>query len=357
MSAALWLLIFQVAIPCYAGQSGQVSIESAHGGETLSNGIAKFVPQPSHTALLNSTALHVIIADNATFGPKHQPGYHGIAELRPGGDDGPNLLVPLFSGLNLEHIFSGDASSFEWHIFEPRRAPMQLFRLGTNRVELREERTEHWPLRSRLIYELNDHAVDFTYYGMPLADEWNKHHYVGVFFASYIQAPADLGIQFIGRSRPGHGDQRPRWIRHVPRQHGVAASHRPAGSNWDPPFDTGFNLGLVQGFSDYEYLYPFYYGRSGEYVLVLMFERVSQEGELRFAQSPNGGGTGNPAWDFVYFRRDYAANREFSFRARLVCQKFTSPEAVVRLYEQWSGERVDVPAQNVSNDDPAKRER
>jgi len=296
------------------------------------------------TARLDAGALHVVIADNAAYGAEHKGGYHGVAELRLGSGDSKNLFVPNYSGLNLEHIFSGDAESFGWDIFEPRRAPMDLVRQSTNRVELRQERTVHWPLRSRLVFASQDDALDLTYYGTPLADVWRKQGYVGVFFASYIQSPDDMSLQFLGRSRPGHGGSQPRWIKHLPEQHGVAASHRPAGSNWDPPVDPGFKLTLVTGNSEFEYLYPFYFGRSGENVLVLMFERTRDEGELLFAQSPSGGGKGNPAWGFVYFRRHYAVNREFSFRVRAVYRKFTSVADVVRLYEQWSGETVPLPA-------------
>ena len=87
---------------------------------------------------------------------------------------------------------------------------------------------------------------------------------IGVFFASYINAPEDVAIQFIGRSRPGRGDQRPRWIKHVPPSHKEAASHRPAGSEWEPPLDASFpRSGLVSGISDFEYVYPFYLGDMG----------------------------------------------------------------------------------------------
>jgi len=296
-----------------------------------------------HMTRLETSKLVAVIADNEAHAPTHRAGYNGVAELRLGGWDRTNLFVPLYAGLNLEHIFSGDAAAFGWNIFEPRRAPMQLIRRPNNRVELREKRTEHWPLRSRLVYEVKGDAIDFTYYGTPLEDVWRKHGYIGVFFASYIQAPEDMAIQFIGRSRPGRGDTTPRWIKHLPDKHGVAANHRPAGSRWDPPVDDGFNIDLVKGISDFEYLYPFYFGRSGDNVFVLMFEQPRPGGELRFAQSPSGGGKGNPAWDFVYFRRDYAVNREFSFRVRAVYRKFTRVEDVVRLYERWSGEKVELP--------------
>ena len=308
-------------------------LTAGHGGESTAD----------HTARLDTDKLQVVMTDNEAYGAEHKGGYNGVAELRRGPGNPKNLFVPNYAGLNLEHIFSGDAASFGWHIFEPRRFPMQLSRLTTNRVELRQEQTEHWPLRSRMLFDVRQDAIDLTYYGTPLADVWKKHGYIGVFFASYINAPADMAIQFIGRSRPGRGDPQPRWIKHLPEQHGVAASHRPAGSNWDPQTDDGFKLTLVTGQSEFEYQYPFYFGRSGENVLVLMFERTRDEGELRFAQSPTGGGKGNPAWDFVYFRRNYAINREFSFHVRAVYRKFTSVEEVVRWYEEWSGEKVDRP--------------
>jgi len=293
-----------------------------------------------HTARLETPTLRLVIADNEAYPPEHEAGYNGVAELRLGGWSEPDLFVPAYGGLNLEHVFSGDVDSFGWDIFEPRRAPLTLCQSSNRRVESCQQRTEHWPLRSRLVYEVQGDAVELTYHGTPLEDVWRKHGYIGVFFASYIQAPEDMAIQFIGRSRPGGGDLTPRWIKHLPESHGVAANHRPAGSTWDPTFDDGFRLTLASAFSDYEYLHPFYFGRSGDNVLVLMFENPDDGGEVRFAQSPSGGGPGNPAWDFVYFRRDYAVGREFRFRVRAVYRRFTDREDIVRLYERWSGTDV-----------------
>ena len=191
-----------------------------------------------------------------------------------------------------------------------------------------------------MVFAARGDAIDFSYHGTPLADAWRQHGYIGVFFASYIHAPEDMAIQFIGRSRLGHGDPRPRWIKHLPPEHGEAASHRPAGSKWDPPLDEGFNIALVKGTSNFEYLHPFYFGRSGPHVFILRFERPGEDGEIRFAQSPSGGGPGNPAWDFVCLQRGYEVNREFSFRGRAVFTKFESVESIVRIYENWSGEKV-----------------
>ena len=311
----------------------------AKDAELIVDDVLLFEPVPEHVAHIQSERLRLIIADNEAFGPNHRAGYNGVAELIRG-SDARSLFVPQVAGLNFEHIFSGDSESFGWNIFEPRRAPMRLMQRSPTRVELRQERTEHWPLRSRVTYEVIYDTIDFTYCGTPLADAWKKHGYIGVFFASYIDKPKDMSLQFIGRSREGHGDTRARWIKHLPPKHGAAANHRPAGSTWDPPLDEGFNIPLVSGVSDFEYLYPFYFGRWGDNVFVMMFERPRDAGELRFAQSPSGGGTGNPAWDFVYFQRGYEVNREFCFRARAVYRKFKDLEEVIQLYEHWSGEKV-----------------
>jgi len=312
----------------------------ANGTELFVDDLLLFEPAGEHTTRIESDKLRLIIADNEAFGAHHRAGYNGVAELLLAKPGAKNLFVSTVAGLNFEHIFSGDAESFGWNIFEPRRAPMRLARRSSTSVELRQDRTEHWPLRSCLTYEVEGDAIDFTYCGMPLADAWKKHGYIGIFFASYIQQPKDMSLEFIGRARSGRGDTNAHWIKHLPPRHGVTANHRPAGSAWDPPLDEGFNIPLVSGISDFEYLYPFYFGRSGENMFVMMFERPRGGGELRFAQSPSGGGTGNPAWDFVYFQRGYEVNREFCFRARAVFCEFKDAEEIIRLFEQWSGEKV-----------------
>jgi hypothetical protein len=167
---------------------------------------------------------------------------------------------------------------------------MMLTRLSKKKVELRQSRTMNWPLKSTISYELNGNSIDFVFSATPLEDIWKKYGYIGIFFASYIDNPEEKGINFIGRSRPEKGDTTPHWIYHLPKVHGLSANHRPAGSNWDPPLDTaGFFISLVTGFSDLEYVYPFYYGLSGENVLIMMFENPGKDGELRFAQSPDRG--------------------------------------------------------------------
>jgi hypothetical protein len=286
--------------------------------------------------------LRLVLADNAAYGEAHRAGYNGISELNHGGS-GRSLFVPSYAGLNLEHIFSGDAASYESDKFEPRLAPMQLVRVTDTRYDLRQARTESWPLLTTTTFEVTPpDAIDLTVRCVPLADAWARHGYIGLFYASYIDSPEDMAIHFIGRSRPGEGDPTPRWIRHLPPAHGESASHRPAGSGWDPPLDPGFPIVLVAGHSPYEYLYPFYYGVSHGKALILMFERP-EGGEIRFAQSPSGGGQGHPAWDFIFLKQGYRVGEMFHFTMRAVYRDFRGVEDIVRTYEAWSGETVERP--------------
>jgi hypothetical protein len=288
--------------------------------------------------------LRTLVADNTAFAPRHRAGYSGIAELYHGGSE-RSLFVPAYAGLNFEHIFSGDAATFAWSIFEPREAPMEIRRPSDRKVELRQERTAHWPLRTTIVYEIGADAIDMTVRCVPLEDAWRKHGYIGLFFASYIDAPEDGAIHFIGRSRPGKGDATRRWIRHLPESHGDAACHRPAGSDWDPPLDSGFKIPLAAGASDLEYVEPFYYGVSHGKCLVMMFDAFdpATKSELRFAQSPSGGGKGNPAWDFLFLPRGYEVGKEFAFRARAVVLDYTRREQAVTAYESWAGRKVALP--------------
>lgn len=293
------------------------------------------------TLHLQSNELEVVIANNQSYGEIHRAGYSGISELYMKDDSNENLFVSAFSGLNFEFIFSGDSTSYDWNIFEPRKSPMDLTRLDSNKVQLMQKRTENWPLQSTITYELSGNLVEMSYQGVPLENSWNKYDYIGLFFASYMYAPDEKGISFLGKTRSDSGKTLGKWIYHLPQDHGEASNHRPSDSNWDPPFDPGFPLTLVSGFSEFEYSYPFYFGRSGEKVIIMMFRSFDEESELRFAQSPNGGGPEHPAWDFIYFKKDYEVNVPFGFKVGMIVKKFEGKQDVIRQYEKWSGDQVE----------------
>jgi hypothetical protein len=79
---------------------------------------------------------------------------------------------------------------------------------------------------------------------------------------------------------------------------------------------------------------PFYYGRLGQMVLLYVFD---DPGNLRFFCSPSGGGgslipnQSCPAWDFLWVipAEKYQADKEFTFRLRLIYKPFVSDEDVL----------------------------
>jgi hypothetical protein len=309
-------------------------IISFTAGRLLSQSLVK------DTAHLESKALRLVIANNEAYGNIHKAGYSGIAELYFKNEDGKNFFVPTYAGLNYEHIFSGDEKTYEWNMYESRQAPMTLVRKSTRKVELRQARTKNWPLKTVVSYELKNNIIDFVFSATPLKDAWKKHGYVGIFFASYINAPLEKGIHFIAKKNADINSKH-EWVYHLPEIHGSKANHKAAASDWKPAIDTpGFPISLVSGYSDLEYVYPFYYGLSDDHVFIVMFDNPGKDGEINFAQSPDGGGDDNPAWDFIFFRKNYRLGKKFSFRARTVFKKFQGRDDVIKTYENWSGKKV-----------------
>ena len=51
------------------------------------------------------------------------------------------------------------------------------------------------------------------------------------------------------------------------------------------------------------------------------------------AQSPSGGGEGNPAWDFQAFLPDYEVGRRYTLVMRALYLPYESPEQVRRAIE------------------------
>jgi hypothetical protein len=155
----------------------------------------------------------------------------------------------------------------------------------------------------------------------------------------YMNSPEDPRICF----RSG-GE----WLRYISPEHGV-------GSNIAPSYVPDAELEVLPG-QDQErrpfhvdriprrFDEPFYYGRLGEMVLVLIFD---QPRWLRFFCSPSGGGPSLlpgkacPAWDYLWAipESEYRVGREYTFRVRVAYKPFVSDEDVLdeyrRAYEGW----------------------
>jgi hypothetical protein len=174
---------------------------------------------------------------------------------------------------------------------------------------------------------LPDGAIEMTVECIPRRRSF-RNGYIGLFWASYIHQPESGAIHFLGH--PGRGDRTPRWIDAVSPAHGVRATHLAADDSRVFPHDEDFPLTLVFNRSDVRYDESWYYGVSHGMAYVQVFRPRDR---VRLAQSPSGGGAGNPAWDFQAFFSDYEVDRRYTLVMRMLYVPFESPEQIRRAVE------------------------
>jgi len=149
-----------------------------------------------------------------------------------------------------------------------------------------------------------------------------------VSWCCYMNCPEESHINFLSNGS---------WFSYISPRHGVGSNIAPAyvpvgdlevwpkrGENRPFHWDR-----IARRFDE-----PFYYGRLGEMVLILIFDTPLW---LRFFCSPSGGGPSLlpgktcPAWDFEWVipQADYAVGREYRFRVRLVYRRYVSNDDVL----------------------------
>src|SRR6516162_9780193 len=136
--------------------------------------------------------LTAVIGDNSAAG-EHRAGYNGVWSLTHRTQP-VNLFVPSVAGLNHEHIFDGDKHDTDGSrkiFFEPRHAPMTFRKLSDTAAELHQPPTPTFHLESRTRFELvAPHYIDMVFRCTPTQHAF-AHGYIGLFWASYINAPED----------------------------------------------------------------------------------------------------------------------------------------------------------------------
>lgn len=311
---------------------------------SLTNPDVKYTPLDEHHVTLMRGDVTAIVVDNEAIDipqlPGHRAGYSGVASLTHKRRS-ENLFVPSIAGLNFEHIHDGTLAGLP-EKFEPRRFPMKIRRINDHTVELYQPPTGNWKLESCGRYELlEDGTIEYTFECIPRKGDY-RNGYIGLFWASYIHQPEDKAIHFRGARRDG--DEKPEWLRAVTPSHGVDSTHPPAGYTESIHVDDDFPLSLVNHPSKYVYAEPWYYGVSHEMAFALMFRR---QDDIWLAQSPSGGGNGNPAWDFQWFIPNYKVGRAYGFVMRAKYVPFEDLEQLQRDTEshrrQLNGKPVLLP--------------
>jgi hypothetical protein len=274
--------------------------------------------------------LTAIIGDNAASG-MHRAGYNGLWSLTHRTEPA-NLFVPTVAGLNFEHIFDGDRidkDKTQRVFFEPRHAPMTLRRLSATEAELHQPPTPTFHLESWTRFALSaPHYVDMSFRCRPTQHAF-AHGYIGLFWASYINAPEDRSMYF----RQGGV-----WQQLCTQRHNDESTVRHRDDKIELRFSERYPQALYRNLSPLRYDEPFYYGLFRNHTVILLFDRV--EG-IRFTHSPSGGGgnkelqTTNPAWDFQYIVPKYEVKKEYGFRVRLAYRLRCSRADILREVNTW----------------------
>ncbi len=276
--------------------------------------------------VLRAAQLECTIGNNKSLG-EHRGGYNGVFAMRaPGQEESP--FVADYAGLNLEHFFDGRVPERDRSIFmEPRHAAMTTHRVSDTAVELYQPPTSHYGMESWTRFELKEpYYIDFTFRCIPRKDVF-EGGFFGVFWASYINAPINKSMYFLG---PGASLEKPHWLQLCTQAHDRDSTVRHE-SDPDAIALPGKNASLFDSLSPLRYSEPFFYGRFRDMALIYIFHPGPN---IRFAHSPSGGSSTkagddtNPAWDFQMIVPDYAVDQEYCLESRLV-------------YKPWAG-RADV---------------
>ena len=276
--------------------------------------------------------LTAVVGDNAAAGD-HRAGYNGLWSLTHRTEK-TSVFVPGVAGFNLEHIFDGetiDAGDARDIFFEPRRAEMTFRKLSATEAELHQPPTPTFHLESwtRFTFREPD-AIDVSF-RFKAHQHAFRREYLGLFWASYINAPDDKSLYFRGGKL---------WQQHCTPAHNVLSTVRHTADKFDLTFTPRHFDCLYKNFSPLRFDEPLFYGLFRGHVLILMFDRT--EG-LRFTHSPSGGGTNaaaqttNPAWDFQYILPRYEVAKEYELRARVIYRERCPRADVLKEYAKWKG--------------------
>jgi hypothetical protein len=282
--------------------------------------------------MLQAGDLTAVIGDNSA-GEGQRAGYNGVWSLHHAKGT-RSLFVPGIAGLNLEHLVTGEHLEDSKTFFEPRHAPMTLTRISENEAELHQPptptfRVESWT-RFRLVAP---HYLEMDF-RCRAHEALFPRGYLSLFWASYMNAPADKSLYFLG----GLDDQKDLWTQFCTQWHNDQSTVRNRDDHFEMTFPEGGRDALFKSLSRFRFDRPFFYGHFDDLVWIVMFDR--SEG-IRFTHSPSGGGvnaalqTTNPAWDFQFLIQKPEVMKEYGFKVRTALRPQCSRSEVLAEYDQW----------------------
>lgn len=286
-------------------------------------------------ASLESAELQCEIGNNAPDG-EHRGGYNGVFRLTSIHQQ-ETLFVPPYAGLNLEHIFHRRINTLDrTELFEPRNAAMEFSMLNKRSARLHQPPTPLTRLESFTTFTLEGaNAIDMEFRCRPTADVFEDGA-LGLFWASYINAPEDKSMYFL---RADSTLDAPQWQQFCTQYHNHDSTIIAPGDHFDWHFpETMMGTTLFSSFSRIQYAEPFFYGRFRNMVWIVMF---ADPAGVRLTHSPSGGGQTPdrtdtcPAWDFQWILPHVEAGHEYTLHVRVVYKLWEGREDVLQEYRSY----------------------
>jgi len=290
-------------------------------------------PEPAGHVELTAGDLTAVVGDNSAH-DQHRAGYNGLWSLRHAAGT-RSIFVPTLAGLNLEHIVTGEHLADTRTFFEPRNAPMTLHRLGVDAAELHQPPTPTFHVESWTRFRLvAPHFLDMEFRFRPHRAVFPRG-YVSLFWASYMNAPEDKSMYFLG----GAEHQAVQWTQFCTQWHNDQSTVRHRADRFEMTFAEDGRPALFKSVSQLRFDQPFFYGHVDDLVWAVFFDRSAG---IRLTHSPSGGGvnpergTANPAWDFQFFVRDPEPMKEYGFRTRTVLRPRCPRDEIQADFRRWS---------------------
>ena len=282
---------------------------------------------------LSVSRLQCVIGNNAALG-EHRAWYNGLFSARASDADA-SPFVPQYAGLNLEHFFDTRPRPEQSEVFfEPRAAAMAFKRINDTTAELYQAATPVYGVESWTRFELKDpYYIDMTFRCIPHKADLGGG-ILGVFWASYINAPEDKSIYFLAA---GSTLDKPVWTQYCTQEHGRDSTVCNESDQLAIPFSGGAGT-LFSSISPLRYSAPSFYGRFRDKVLIYIFEPGPI---VRFSHSPSGGGLSasgdahNPAWDFQLIVPGYKPGAEYGLKMRLVYKPWVDRQDVINEVRKY----------------------
>lgn len=307
-----------------AGVTVRLTTDCPHAAASQSSSV--------HSVTLESSDLEVVIGDNSAT-DSHRAGYNGVWSLKHKLAD-RSLFVPGIAGLNLEHIINGTKIDSDELFFEPRRSPMTLQPINKSSVLLHQPATFATSVESTTRFSLSaPNVLDMHFECVPRKAAF-PHGYLALFWASYIHAPTDKSMYFLGNP----AGQSPAWTQLCTQFHNDQSTVKHRSDDYDAKWDPDQREALFRNFSKLRFDSPFFYGNFGELMWVVLFDSSES---IRFTHSPSGGGidnsrrTSNPAWDFQFLIRNPRVNETRGFSARTILCPAIDRNLLPDMANEW----------------------